>query len=87
MNKQSSKIIAIAYHRNGVGGAPFHVVLFEDADASRKVGVLFDEEDHCAVLDVGKVAGGDIRFGSNSWRGDRYEASLRRAVEEWEKQR
>ena len=32
---------------------------------------------HCAVLDVAKLAAGDIAFGSNSWRGDQYEPHLR----------
>ncbi len=75
-------IIDIATHRNGISGAPFAVVLFEDRDeeGGRKVAVLFDAPDHCAVLDVGKLARGDIAFGSNSWRGDRFEPALRKAV-------
>src|SRR5438270_340558 len=32
------------------------------------------------VLDVDKLARGDIAFGSNSWRGDRFEQSLRAAI-------
>ena len=38
------KIIAYAHHRNGIGGAPFAVTLFEDAgpEGSRKVAILFD---------------------------------------------
>ena len=37
-------IIDIAHHRNGVCGAPFAVILFEDAGAegSRKVAILFE---------------------------------------------
>ena len=68
-------IIDIASHRNGICGTPFAVVLFEDggAEGSRKVAILFGEEYHCAVLDVAKLAAGDIAFGSNSWRGDNYE--------------
>ena len=34
------RVIASAHHRNGIAGAPFHVVLFDDAD-SRKVGLVF----------------------------------------------
>jgi hypothetical protein len=76
------KIIAIAHHRNGICGAPFDVLLFEDKgpDSSRKVAVLFEEPYHCAVLDVNQLAAGDIAFGSNSWRGDHYEAHLRQAI-------
>jgi hypothetical protein len=75
-------IIDIAHHRNGVSGAPFDVVLFKERgrQGSRKVAILFEEKYHCAVLDVAKLAAGDIAFGSNSWRGDDYEPGLRDAV-------
>jgi hypothetical protein len=77
-----NRIIDIAYHRNGITGTPFNVVLFNDrGDAgSRKVAILFGQPEYCAVLDVAKLAAGDIAFGSNSWRGDQYEPHLRRAV-------
>lgn len=76
------KIIDIAHHRNGVRGAPFEVALFKDRgrDGSLKVGILFEEPNHCAILDVDKLAVGDIAFGSNSWRGDDYEPHLRKAI-------
>ncbi len=72
-------IIAIASHRNGVGGARFDVALFREG-ASRKLGILFEAEGHCAVLDVDKLAAGDIAFGSNSWRAEDFEPDLRKAV-------
>jgi len=76
------KIIEIAHHRNGVGGAPFHVVLFEDdgEEGSRKVAIVFDEPGSCAVLDVAKLTRAEIRFGKNSWRGDVYEHELRECI-------
>ena len=76
------KVINIDYHRNGICGAPFDVVLFEDVgpEGTRKVAIVFEQEYHCAVLDVAKLAAGDIAFMSNSWRGDRFEPSLRRAI-------
>ena len=76
------KIIDFATHRNGIAGAPFAAVLFEDQgeEGSRKVAILFDTPYHCAVLDVNKLAKGDIAFGSNSWRGDSFEKSLRKAI-------
>ncbi len=76
------KIIDTAHHRNGIDGAPFNVALFEDAgpDGGCKLAILFDEPHYCAVLDVAKLAAGDIAFGSNSWRGDDYEPALRRAI-------
>jgi hypothetical protein len=75
-------IIDSAHHRNGICGAPFAVVLFDDSgpEGSRKVGIVFDKPYHCAVLDVAKLAAGDIAFASNSWRGDQYEPSLRKAI-------
>jgi hypothetical protein len=76
------RIIGIAHHRNGVCGAPFDVALFEDQgrETGRKVAILFAEPHHCAVLDVPKLTAGDIAFGSNSWRGDQYEPTLRRLL-------
>jgi hypothetical protein len=70
------RVEATAHHRNGVSGAPFDAVLF-DHDDSRKVAILFDAPSHCAVLDVAKLAAGDITFGSNPWRGDVFEKTLR----------
>jgi hypothetical protein len=72
-------IRSVARHRNGIGGAPFHVAIF-DACGGRKVGIVFEEPGHCAVLDIARLAAGDIAFGSNSWRGDRYEPHLREAI-------
>jgi hypothetical protein len=76
------KILAIADHRNGVGGARFDVVLFNERtrEDRRKVAILFDEPGCCAVIAVDKLAKGDIAFGSNSWRAEDYEQSLRQAI-------
>ena len=76
------KIIDIAHHRNGVAGAPFDIVLFKECGrgGNRKLGIVFDEPNYCAVLDIGLLAAGDIAFGSNSWRGDDYEPHLRQAI-------
>jgi hypothetical protein len=76
------KILDIAHHRNGVAGTPFDVVLFKVLrEPGTKVGILFDDPGYCAILDVTMLAAGDIAFTSNSWRGDEFEPSLRRAVE------
>jgi hypothetical protein len=74
------KTISIDRHRNGMDGAPFDVVLFEDDDSSRKVAIVFDAPHLCAVLDVAKLARDEIALGSNSWRGDRYEPHLRKLI-------
>jgi hypothetical protein len=76
------RIIEFDRHRNGICGAPFHVVLFRDTDDenTEKVAILFDEPHHCAVLDVTKLARGSIAFGVNSYRGDNFEPALRTAI-------
>lgn len=75
-------IVDRAYHRNGICGAPFHVVLFDDVEDenTRKVGIIFKEPHHCAVLDIAKLAEGKIAFGVNSYRGDFFESALRLAL-------
>lgn len=78
-------IIDIAHHRNGIAGVPFHVVVFNDGE-SVKIGVLFGTDNHCAVFDLAKLAAGDIRFGSNSYRGDDFESGLRMAVKHFYKE-
>lgn len=70
----------IQRHRNGVAGAPFHVLVFRDPDEGRMVAIVFEQEYHVAVFNLDKLTQGDIAFGSNSWRGDRYEPHLRKAI-------
>lgn len=70
----------IAHHRNGISGAPFHVLLFGDPDEGRMLGIVFDQPHHVAVFNLDKLALGNIAFGDNSWRGDRYEPHLRMAL-------
>jgi len=76
------RIIETARHRNGICGAPFDVVLFRDTDDENtpKVGIVFEQPYHCAVLDVAKLAQGSIAFGVNSYRGDVFEPALRKAL-------
>jgi hypothetical protein len=82
------RVLNIDYHRNGVGGAPFHAIVFRDfgEEASVKVGIVFDAPAHVAVLDIAKLVDCDVEFGSNSWRGDHYEAALRRAIKKRNRQ-
>jgi hypothetical protein len=76
------KILDTAHHRNGVAGTPFDVVLFKVVrEQGVKVGILFDDPGHCAVLDVTLLSADDIAFGSNSWRGDDFEPVLRQSIE------
>lgn len=76
-------IKSVARHRNGVGGAPFWAIVFDDAENGAMVASLFDESYHCAVYSLAKLAEGNVAFGENSWRGDRYEVVLRARLLEW----
>jgi hypothetical protein len=70
----------IQRHRNGICGAPFHVLIFGDPNEGRMVGIVFDQQYHVAVFNLDKLAAGNMAFGVNSWRGDRYEPHLRSAI-------
>ncbi len=77
---------SIQRHRNGISGAPFHAVVFLDPEEGLMLGVVFEREYYVAVLNIGKLSLGNITFGENSWRGDRYEESLRKAIALWQSQ-
>lgn len=90
------KITSIAYHRNGVAGAPFYVILFKFHDPDGRPSrirnmqaVVFPEEDgYCAVLDADETAKGNIGFGmGNSWRGDDFEPWLRQQIAKYKRER
>jgi len=80
--KLVTKVIAIDYHRNGISGAGFHVILFKSGK-QKMMGVVFEEGGYCAIFDVNKLTAGDIEFGSNSWRGDNYEPELREEIKKY----
>lgn len=73
----------IEWHRNGVGGAGFHAVLFTMVESGQKhnmLGIVFQEQAHVAVFDRDLLAEGNILFGTNSWRGDVFEGVLREEI-------
>jgi hypothetical protein len=76
-------ILNIDYHRNGTGGAPFHAIVFRETgpESSVKIGIVFEQPFHTAVLDISKLVDCDVEFRSNSWRGDWYEPHLRKAIQ------
>jgi hypothetical protein len=73
----------IARHRNGVSGEPFYVIKFKQGKDAM-LGIVFDSPRHVAVFDLGLLKDGDIAFGSNSFRAEHYEKSLRAAIKQWE---
>lgn len=80
-------IVDASFHRNGIGGAGFYAILFNDADWGRMIASLFDKPGHCAVFNLDELGKQNIQFAmGNSWRGDEYEAKLRPALEAWLKE-
>ena len=76
------KNVKIAHHRNGIFGAPFHVITFIH-DNDEMIAAVFEAPYHIAVFNLQKLASGEIAFGSNSYRGDCYETALREAIAEF----
>lgn len=78
------KVEQIEYHRNGISGEPFYVVLFRDlteGDNSQvKVATVFEASKHVAVLGLDGLNEGNIGMG-NKWRGDNYEPLFRKVIE------
>lgn len=81
------RVIDTAYHRNGVGGEPFDVLMFQATDDEVMLGVVFPEPGHVAVLSMRLLKTGVIAFGANSHRGDQYEPQLRELVAAREQER
>lgn len=88
----------IAYHRNGVCGDPFFVVTFATnmIDGTHHfVATCFFAYNNelnryenysmpkVAMLDRDLLTAGDVVFGSNSWRGDRFADMLLAACQAW----
>ena len=78
------KITNIDFHRNGISGETFHVILFR-FEKRDMIGIVFDEPMRTAVLNVGLAAQGEIRFGYNSWHGDSFDEQLRVAITQFDK--
>lgn len=78
-NLDNLQIVNMSHHRNGVGGAPFKVALVDDPnDGDTKLVIMFEEQYYTAVLSLDSlIQSEDIDFGSNSYRGDRFDDALR----------
>ena len=82
-DKLVKKVHQIEWHRNGVGGVGFYAILFDGTGGNRMFATLYDEPGYCSVLSVPELSDPKVgvTFGQNSWRGDRYEGELRKAVD------
>lgn len=84
------KPLKVAYHRNGVGGEPFHCVLFdneEDGKTTRMLAVRFLDDEgegyqnpRIAVFDIALLYESVIEFGENSFRGDHFVDDIDQAI-------
>jgi hypothetical protein len=81
----------ISYHRNGVRGEGFHVILFRwrsDRQWKEMIATVFEQHGSVAVLDKRETCEGNVEFGmGNSWRGDQFENGLRAAISHYEEAR
>lgn len=74
----------IEYHRNGIGGEGFHAVLFYHAEEAGKLerflATVFEEPGCLSVICLDRIPKVGVKWIENSWRGDRFEQSLREAI-------
>lgn len=98
MRNDERRLVAISYHRNGVGGQGFHIALFRWKDPDKRTprlmqAIAFSSEEHdsdpfegqLAVTDTAESAAGNIEFTKgNSWRGhDHFGDDMRRWIAEY----
>ncbi len=81
------QVLNVDYHRNGVHGEGFHVVLFawgtvKGRSGGRFAAFVFDKPGAIAVSKADQLADGDIGP-DNRWRGDVPETAIRAAIAEW----
>jgi len=76
------RILEVAYHRNGCAGESFYAVRFSEG-RTVMLALVFECVGGVMVLDPVKAAT-SVAVGENSWRGDLYEADLRKAIARFE---
>jgi hypothetical protein len=74
----------VAYHRNGITGLPFFVVLFNDPDKGmfNQVATIDEDGTDCRVINAGLVVTAS-EIGTrhmNKWRGDTYLFEIKKAM-------
>ena len=79
------EIKKIDYHRNGICGAGFHIVIFDDKKEKLKnmVAFVFEGQGNIAVINIDELSKHNIEFAQgNSWRGDHFESEIREAIKQ-----
>jgi hypothetical protein len=83
MSNETLKIIKSEYHRNGVSGVPFQIVIFDykDNEVELKNMCAFLFEESCAITNIDQLAAHNIEFGNgNSWRSEKFETLIRQEL-------
>lgn len=82
MEKLVTSIEQIEYHRNGVAGNGFNVVLFKSGKEPM-IAFLFEEPCNIAVMRRNDITEGRISMAEGAaFRGDHFEPELRKAIQD-----
>lgn len=94
MKRNSMKVRALDYHRNGISGLGFHVGIVEEIEDGKYREMLVVRFDRgadketgnivCAAFDLKQLDKRCIAFGQNSFRGDHYHQVMDEAILEEE---
>ena len=84
-SKSHLSVIKHDYHRNGIGGNGFHVVIFDwnepNYEEKNMCAFLFEETGSIAVTQIDMLKDHNIEFAhGNSWRGDHFESDIREFI-------
>lgn len=76
------KVIKSDYHRNGISGEGFNVIIFDWLDPketqTNMCAFVFKDKGRIAVTNINELGHHNIEFAmGNSWRGDYFETALR----------
>lgn len=77
-------VYEVAYHRNGVSGAPFYAIRFREfieGKARHFCASVFEEAGYVSVVCLDMIEAHGVDSAWNAWRGDYYEPHLRAAIE------
>jgi len=75
--KNVKRILDHTYHRNGISGAPFWLIMFESTRGEVLMATMFKHQGHCAVHDPWHESPLNQKY-----RGDCFEAELREMIKE-----